>query len=334
MSDTQHTPVSQCQRCAGKAADAYLCTRCARHVRALLMDLPWWLDRLTETALGQSRMSDNGGRRSARRKDLDGGRAEAAHIEALPGCKHNPEEDCDCDLGKARKARERLALAHALATGGINAHASELLGEIADSLSYWVRVLCEARGLPTPTIRPGSALGRGCAIWLRINLQAIALSEDAADITGDLESHQDDIVAAVNRRERRQFLGSCPTWDEDTRGSCGRRLSALPDDLEVHCRACKVTHNVARLQLALMDTARRETLTWEELLRVNRGLPDGYRVPERTLRHWRVRGRIKPAAWVRAATGRVAPTCHAQEDIALYRWGDVETLRVRCDTPV
>lgn len=313
------TPATECRRCGGRSADAFLCRSCARILRQVLADLPWWLNRLTEAAVGQTRMSDNAGRRSARRRDLDGETPLAACIEQLPD---------DEDLDRARRERQKSALAHALSAGGINARASALLFEVNDSLGYWTRVLCEQRGITAPQLGAGRTMGGLRARWLHANLSAIVASEDAADICGDIEGHQDDIVATVNRKERSQFLGECPTWLEDDRRVCGRRLRALPDALEVHCRACKSTHNVARLQLDAIQTARRETLTWDELLGVNRRLPDGYRVPERTLRHWKLRGRITPAAWIRAETGRVVPSQHADADTALYRWGDVEVLRV------
>jgi hypothetical protein len=117
--------MSDCTRCGAKANNAFLCRKCLLTAQTTLADLPWWLNRLTEAAVGQTRMTDNVGRKSARRKDLDGDAELAACIELLPKAD---------DLEKARTARQKQSLAHAVATGGVNLRASELLAEIADSL--------------------------------------------------------------------------------------------------------------------------------------------------------------------------------------------------------
>ena len=201
-------PASECRRCGGSAQNSFLCSRCIDEVKCTLAELPWWLGRLTEAAVGQTLMSDNGGRKSAPRRDLDGEKSLAECIEPLP---------VDGDLNKARRERERLALAHALATGGVNAKASELLGEIADTLGYWCRVLCEARGVSYTAPRPRPwrdthgnmhfpAYGHAHARWLAGHIDSIAASEDAEDITADIlgrdrkrRSMIEQIQSVINR---------------------------------------------------------------------------------------------------------------------------------------
>lgn len=312
--------VTDCQRCGGnRANNAFLCFRCEKQARQLLAELPWWLDRLTEAAIGQTRMSDNGGRKSARRKDLDGETPLAACIEQLP--------DAD-DLDKARAARERAALAHALAAGGINARASELLAEVADALAYWVRVLCEARGITAPTVRSGRSLGVGQALWLAVNVAAISASENAAEIVGDIEDKHDEIVRVVNRPVRVMFLGHCQTWDDREQRYCGVTLRAPQDSVEVYCPRCKVTHNCHRLLLELVDEAERNVVPWDELCRTNRRMPEEYRVPARTLSHWRATGVLRPRQWQRTG-GRIGVTQHDDADVPLFSWADVKRLRLR-----
>lgn len=156
---------------------AYLCTRCTKLIAQLLADLPWWLNRLVETATGQTRMTDSGGRRSARRTDLNGEKPLAACIERFP-------DDGETDLDKARAARAKAALAHALAAGRVNAKASELLGAIDDSLRYWVKELCDARGVAyerSPLART-TAPGSEFATWLRVHITAVSASEFAGDM--------------------------------------------------------------------------------------------------------------------------------------------------------
>ena len=313
--------MTKCQRCDAKSPNAFLCQRCERTIAGLLADMPWWLNRLVETATGQTRMADTGGRRSARRKDLDGETPLAECIERFP-------DDTETDLDKARAARAKAALAHALAAGRVNAKASELLGAIDDSLRYWVKELCDSRGVPytrSPLAR-ATAPGSEYATWLRVHVASISASELAGDIAMDIETHLDDIVAAVNRPVHVMFLGACPTWIEDRNTTCGRRLRAPQDAIEVHCRACAATHNVNRLLMGQLSDAKREPVAFDELVRINSCLPDGYGIPARTLRWWRQSDALKPRGWLRA-DGHRGITRHNPDDVPLYSWSDVEKLR-------
>ncbi len=292
--------MTECGRCGAKAHNTFLCRECITTAQTILADLPWWLDRLTETATGQTRMADNGGRRSARRKDLDGDSELAACIELLPKAD---------DLEKARKARQKQSLAHAVATGGVNLRASELLAEIADSLSYWCRVLCEQRGLHYEPSPLPATHGANHARWLRVNVGAIAGYEDAADIVGDLETHLEDIVKVINRPIRWWHLGPCPGWRDDQ--PCLTELRVPAESDEVHCRRCKNTHTVQLLLLAKKAEAEANTMTRKQLTRYNRELPAEFQVPPRTLQHWLDTGRL-------TATGT--------EGDPLYSWMDVRLL--------
>ena len=200
-------------------------------------------------------MSDNAGRKSAPRKDLDGDAELASCIEQLPS---------DDDLDKARRKRQQLALAHALATGGINARASELLAEIADSLSFWCRVLCEQRGIDYHPRPSGRALGVNHAQWLAAHIDSIAACGDAADITADILGRDrkrrgmiEQIQQVVNRPRRWWQLGDCPTpirvEGPPRQGTSAahhpvRRRTAGPEDAtRIRCPDCRALHNVHRL---------------------------------------------------------------------------------------
>jgi hypothetical protein len=285
----------------------------------MLREMPWWLARLTETAIGQTRMSDNAGRKSARRKDLDGDIALAACIEQLP-----PKEE---DLEKARKARERAALAHALATGGINARASELLSEINDSLGYWMRVLCEARGIVPPQLGAGRSLGELQARWLYLNAAAITAYEDAETIVGDIEGHLEDIVRMVNRPVRVWFLGECESWDERRETPCGADLRVQEGNAEVICPRCHTTHSVHRLFLANVDRAERHIMPWKDLLRVSSTMGDR-QVPRRTLERWRATGQLQPHHW-RGPDGEIELIECGPRYEPMYSWSDVQRLQLR-----
>lgn len=314
--------MTECRRCGGKAPDAFLCGLCTRSLGKRLAELPWWLHRLTETALGQTRMSDNGGRKSARRNGLDGDALLASCIEPLPA---------DDDLDKARRQREKNALAHALATGGINARASELLAEIADALGYWCRVLCDERGItyePWLIRNRPSAAGQNHAEWLRAHLYAIAASESADDISGEIETYAEDIVKLVNRPVRMMFLGECQTWMDEEMRQCGFRLRAPQDAVEVFCPRCRKTHNCHRLLLELMNAAEREVHPFDAIMRINRGLPPEYQIAPRTLQHWRSSGMLRAHQWVRP-DGRKGLTQHGPDDVPLFSWADVKRLQLR-----
>lgn len=313
--------MTECQRCGGKASDAFLCRPCIQNLQRLLAEMPWWLARLDEAARGDTRMADNGGRRSARRKDLDGDTELAACIEQLP-------EKAD-DLDKARKARQQSALAHALATGGINAHATRLLEEVADSITYWCRTVANTSGATVDT--PALATQRLTAIaavhsaWMAANTQLIANTDDADTIYGDIETHIEDITKAVNRPIPTRQLGPCPSFIHDETGHietvCGRPLYAPADQLEVYCRRCKTIHPVHRLQLARFDEAQRKPMTFETLCKVNKMQDAGWQIPLRTLQHWRQLG-------AKTAGMQGLPVVGYENGEALYRWDDVRRLRI------
>ena len=293
--------MTECGRCGAKSPNSYLCKTCMVTAQTVLADLPWWLEKLTETAIGQTRMADNGGRRSARRKDLDGEKPLAHCIELLPN---------DDDLDKARAKREKVALAHALATGGVNARASELLAHIAEALAYWCRVLCDIRGLDYRPAPARNTHGTNHANWLKNNIGAIATYEDAADIVGDLETHLENIVKVVNRPIRWWHLGQCPGWRDDQ--MCNAELRVPEGSEEVHCRKCATRHTVHLLLLARKSEAESQPMTQRELARYNRELPPEFQVPPRTLRHW-------------LQTGRLCPCAELAGD-PLYSWVDVRLL--------
>lgn len=301
--------MTECQRCSAKS-QLFLCGKCENEVRQALAELPQALDWLTDAAIGRVRLGDNGGRRSARRKDLDGEKTLAECIEPFP-------DDSEEDLERARRARSKAVLAHALATGGVNARASELLAEINDSLRYWVRELCDARSaVYTPPRRTKwTALGSEYAIWLYANVAAISASELAGDICGDIETHLDDILEAINRPVTQRFLGRCPTWrqTETTDGPCNAKLHAPEDAIEVYCRRCRTSHNINRLSLSMMDEIRREPVSFKLICDANKLQPEGFQIPLRTLQQWRADERLVARAW--------------NGDEPLYAWADVCRLR-------
>lgn len=315
--------MAECQRCGSKS-QLFLCPTCTAKVQRQLNEMPWWLNRLTEAACGQTKMSDNGGRRSTPRTGIKGEALLAECIESFP----NEREE---DLERARRQRAQTALAHALAAGGVNPRASELLATIVDSLQYWVKDLCDSRGIQYEPLRfrgskfigplqlgevrksrPKSA-GADYALWMAEYISAIASSEYADDIVGDIEGHMADIEKAVNRPIPTRYL-KCQTWMEDQRQVCGMDLRAKADDIEVFCRKCRATHNVNRLQLLMREALEREMLTVKQILDYNRTLPEEFRVNERRLRRWRQNNKLQPCGFREGGE-------------PMYRWADVQRLK-------
>lgn len=253
--------MSECTRCERKA-QLFICNFCIDTLRTQLRELPWWLDRLAETALGQVRLSD-GGRRATRRNVLHGDDSLASHIEPLRPCKCG--DDCQCDIGKARRRREHDALAHALAAGKINSRATRQYDKVQNILSTTIRDMCETRGLILVSagligplraheIRgPGNTAG-AMSLWLAKHVHAIAGQEGANLFCDEVTDAVRAIERIVNRPPPHRSIGPCitdPAPDEvlekrreqgDHQTRCNLELSAPHKAKSVTCPQCKATH--------------------------------------------------------------------------------------------
>lgn len=320
---------AQCQSCAAPSPNAFLCKRCTADLRQLLADLPWWLERLAEAAVGQVRFGSDG-RSSVRQGD-----------ELSKYIDPRPEKNDQGMLTGRTEGQRRLdrdvtdpkLIRRLLAAGGVNADASARFDAIQNTLSTWVRDAFESRGLDLPpSVRAGRRTGViGCvrmAVWLRNNLGALTASEDAGRFLAEMRNATSDIERAVNRPIPWKWLGPCPTWMESRRATCGHELKARADAIEVVCRGCRATHNCNRLQLLLVNDLERSKVTIKRILELNRVLPEEYRIPERTLRRWRTDEKLRPKGYVRASDGRQVITRHSDDDEPLYLWSDVRKLRV------
>ena len=300
----------QGHRCRVEVTDRFLCRTCTSALADLLRDIPWFLDRLAEAAVGQTRLSEPGAGRGTQRDILHGDTPLVACLGLLP------EAD---DLERARRDRHRRALANALRLGGCNMQASELLAEIGDSLAYWCSTLCEDRGLTyTPMHSPGRRLTLGAehAIWLKRHIESIAQFDCAGDIAMDVWGHRRDIERAINQPMVMVQLGTCPVdilTTGEVMSTCGARLRAPAGAETTYCRRCFTTHSVSRLLMEQMDAAGRQPLTAKRLLAVNRQMPAHWQVPESTVRWWISQG-------VLASVGAV-------DGAAVYLWADLVKLR-------
>lgn len=314
--------VSECQACTAPT-DVSLCGRCVTDLRDMLNGLPQWLEHLAETATGQTRMGD-GGRSStySSRYPLNGEHNVAHYLAAYPA------DSDELPTAKDRTAREDAAKRLMLSAGKVNARASDLFTQIHDRLAGWVDVLVITTGAEKPAhfaAAPRNSLPAAFRMtqWLRSQLGAIAVHPEAGRFFGDIQFDVKRIERAINRPIPQKFLGPCPTWIEKERHACGYELRTRADAIEITCRKCRSTHNCNRLQLLLLNDMEREKVTVDRLLKMNRYLPEEYRISERTLRHWR-----QP---IKGNPPKLKPCGHDEDGTPLYRWADVKKLRAELD---
>ncbi len=281
--------MTECRRCARKC-ELFICSTCVDNLRTQLYDLRWWLDRLMESVVGQVKLSD-GGRRTSRRDVLHGDDSLASHIAKFPN-------ENEVDLRKARRQRERIALHNALAIGRVNGRASDEYDRINNTLSTWIRDICETRGLETPKLNTATAM----AWWLAKNVTAIAAQESAAECCEDIAVAIKHVERIVNRPTPPRAIGPCitdPAPDEvlekrrdagDYSTRCNLELTAAHKAKSVTCPQCKITHadveavvdqNIAEMGETNMTIRMLVDVVLPRLNEV---------VPQRTLEQWIKRG--------------------------------------------
>lgn len=284
--------MTECQRCARKT-DLYLCSTCTGDLRKMLHELPWWIARLIETEIGQTRMGDLG-RKSKRRDVLHGDDALAAHIEPFPRDSDQPATDKD------RRARQKMALRHALATGRINGRASEELQRVHNTLAWWIKDICTMRGVELPQLHTAAGMAR----WLKNHCDAAAHQEDGLNLIADIEEVQKSIARVVNRPVAPLVIGPCVTdpapdgvlekrsESGDTATRCNYALHAGKKADKVTCPQCEETHDVSDVltkNLAELDAVLvtvRDLVDWV-LPRLDEA------VPQRTIERWIVKGWVE-----------------------------------------
>lgn len=289
-----------CQRCA-RPSTLFLCQGCIDELHNTLADLPWFLDRLAEAAVGQARLGEPG--RRGHRSGLEKYANPKPAIDGSEGTEGQRRLEQDL---LDEKLRARL-----LAQGGVNAHASDLFDEVQNMLGSWVRDVCERRGVDVPIINTASAM----AIWLRERVSALASAECALESFTDIRKAAEQIERAINRPPSPKTCGPCPTPGEhtdrgfvlsDVRTKCGTRLEAKTTATEVRCPTCKQTHVIEELISRLINETHYMGFTIPELCNVV--LPRlGEPIPQSTLQRWHARGELKPRGHVTTSRGKTIP---------------------------
>jgi hypothetical protein len=320
--------LSQCQSCAGRST-LFLCPQCTGELQAQLYSLAHGLEVNGRSTTG---LLDALADVALKRTCMGGGTGHRKRGDELP----SPFEG-DTDKG------------HQTPQG----RAAMLLDSARNMMTTIMREVCESRGvdvLVALRVIPRGFIGpllpgwrrvtlnwrpetSELAKWLARNVHALACDESAGQWRAEVESLTRGIERAIDRPIGRKYLGPCPTWNEQTRKVCKAELWAPADAIDTFCRACRQTHNCNRLQLLLIGDLERSRVTINRILELNRILPEEYRIPERTLRHWRTPGKdgkppkLRPKGYLRP-DGRIVINRHTTEDEPVFLWSDVRRLRV------
>lgn len=277
--------MSTCQVCEGRA-QLFLCLTHITTLRNALRELPWWLDRLEEAAVGNVRLSESG-RRGTRAHELD-------EFTGSDGADRLDKARCD----------GRFDLDKVLAHGRVNAKASRLQDRARNDLGTWVRHLCEVRGVDTPILGGD----KGHAKWLEKHVQAIASDEAAKECHDTIIDLTDQIRRVVNRPEPPQYCGPCVAElsveqrtklvnnGQEDRTHCRVQLYARSGARQVTCPDCRTEHNIESLQEKMLAEADEYSFSVSDL--ADFILPKlGIRIPRRTLQHWAKVGDLVPSGF-------------------------------------
>lgn len=207
----------------------------------------------------------------------------------------------------------------------INVGAMELARNLRGQLGTIMRDLCEVRGTAPP---PRTWTASLIAEWLGANLGAIACSEDAGEIYGEIRSGTDAILAAINRTSR-MWCGPCTTVvAHDPTGEaieCGVDLYADRENLAemVRCPRCRCFVD-ARTQL-LATIRRGDLLPEAKLLEILADL--GEAVSRVKLYDWIRAGSLRPRGYVHH--GRIVAERVRRGDPRVFSLSQARQLRWR-----
>lgn len=377
----------KCESCSAPS-DMYLCNRCVPDLRQLLASLvscgtvtdeilqtvevepgvfeqqmvkrtrklAGLLEYLRGYAVGQARRGEQARRVHHEPHSLNGDDSAASHIETLAGC-NCPDGECTCNVSKAQDRRERDALNRALAAGGVNTSASELLAEMHYSLSSWAKGIASAHGM---TLEWRTTTG--FAHFLSQNVPKIARDADAGHFHHRVRAFVRRAERIINPPDEPRECGPCPTeltaeqararlTEEQRRNNVdvkGRRRCATPltadrAATEVTCPDCDTTHNIDKLIDDLWDDVDEWHLTRPELVELLKVL--GTPLSSDTLKTWCNRGkkigkppvlqRLQPRGWRRSGetAGEWHATRESKADQPVYRLIDLRPFMPDKDKP-
>jgi hypothetical protein len=217
----------------------------------------------------------------------------------------------------------------------INLRASDLLDQVNGTLVRWVQDLCDSHGITyraLTILEPGfdGVVEQGeviseyggdtakLAFWLARNINAITAGEDAGQCFDEIHAAVHRILTVINRPIPPRFCGPCPSpHPDDESKRCNHQLTAKGDALEVKCPQCANVHYTDALLTRMENEIGHMRFTVDEihLMMAKFGEP----LSDRTFRHWRKLGKIKPSGFRRAN----------EQSIPMYRLSDVISLKYK-----
>ena len=200
----------------------------------------------------------------------------------------------------------------------INLRASDLLDDVNRILVRWVQDMCDSHAVVYRAPDDGDGDTAKLAIWLGHNVNAIAAGDDAGMCMDEISAAVHRILTTINRPIPPRFCGPCPSPhpDDDSR-RCNYQLTARGDAIEITCPQCTNTHNTDDLWQRMLIEVGPMRFTVEEIHAMMSRF--GEPLSDRTFRHWRKIGTVKPSGYRR----------HDGKTTAMYRLSDVINAKYR-----
>ena len=206
----------------------------------------------------------------------------------------------------------------------VNVGAMELSRNLRGQLGTMVRDLCEVRGVEVPAKAWSNSV---MAQWLANNMAAISCSEDAGQISREIRTGTEAVLAVINRVNR-MWCGPCTTVvAHDQQGNdieCGFDLWADRDSLEdIKCEKC--LRSVSPRQQLLATLKKGDLLPEAKLLEIMDSL--GEKVSRVKLYDWIKAGHLRPRGYMHH--GRIVPDLIQRGDARVFSLSQARQLRWR-----
>lgn len=176
-----------------------------------------------------------------------------------------------------------------------NPNAGDALFVVSNTLTSWTRLMVEHYGLTMPEVLVQAEAGvtlrnstpRGCARWLRKNLQSLAMHPAAGEAVDEFAAAAALAYVVIDRPPELLCAGQCGYQ------GCEVYLYAHPDASTIVCRGCAAEHNAAGRHAWMVEYASdlslspSACLSWVKMLM-------GWSIPPGTWRSWLSRGQLQP----------------------------------------
>jgi hypothetical protein len=296
----------ECQKCKGRA-QLFLCPSCIVELRRQLLDMPRFVEHLKDSAIGNTRLSNDSYRQLG--------------FESRTPIFDDRATDLIDEIHRVLGQWARpMARTH---------------GYVISPSIAWHR----------PDL-PYTHTSYDYAVFLAAHVNDLANDPDVGELCAVLRRCVKQTVAVVSRPVPSQFCGPCPATIHDHRRcvdengvsvhcsgphQCSTSLMVRRGLLEVTCPSCAAVHRVETLVTRLLAHANEHKFTITVLYRVLRMLNEP--VPMSTLYRWaepkssrRGSGQLKPAGYMRPDNRRIGITRHSAKDKPVYLVSDARKL--------